>query len=579
MRMQRKQFNSHQRLVNNEPLVVFGNHKNRDAAVIYHRRDGPLLETGPPVGTGPPEGTGPPRIPGNWLETIPPINEINGKTLALKCFKVGEERKNINLNKRKTKMKNFKLKRLLSLAFIGCLSALSASTVFAAAGDTISNTAVLTFDLGGVPTDIESSPTGNSSTVPGSGTSTDFTEDRMINFTVSEVGVTTTTLGVIAGATLRVQEFLVTNDGNDDQDFLLAALNHANGTVGPFGGTDNFDVTAQVFVETANAGFAAVDDDAVFIDQLAGNGGTATVYIVSTIPGGVVATDVAVTTLVAQVADGSAASGDTTDAATAGAAIVVDDNAHFSPAGLFSNGATDTTAAVAAAAGTLVAADNVGGAAQTVFNDPAGVTAIDVSTAGAAGGISGGVQDVVQNGQHSDSDSYTAGAAILTVTKTAVLIWDPANGGVANDPKAIPGAYMQYTITVANDALASASGFLTEINDTLAVMDIDPDLIDGTAAALAAPGAPESAAGDSFRIDTIGTGRNAALNVSTSSTNYCTAVADADSCGYLGGVGGTLTIDYALLESMDAEATGTGYAAGELKAGESVVIVFNAIIQ
>ena len=452
-------------------------------------------------------------------------------------------------------MKYFKLIRLLSLALIGGLSALSASTVFAAAGDTISNTATLTFDVAGVATVIESSEAGNSTTGIGNGTSTDFVEDKVINFTVAEVGGATNSLGVVPNATLRVQTFTVTNNGNSTQDFLLAALNQADGTNDPFGGVvDNFDVTMQVFVETANAGFDATDDTDIFIDELAA-GDSITVYIVSTIPGTVVNGDLAVTTLVAQVAAGGAAG-------VQGAAIVVDDNAHFSPAGVFSNGATDTSAAVTAAVGTVAIADDVT-TMQTVFNDPAGATATDEDSTGAA-------QDVVQNGQHSDSDSYTVGAAVLTVSKTASLLWDPANG--SSNPKAIPLAYMQYTITVANDAGAGASGDLTTLGDTLVSMDLDPDLIDGTALALAAPGAPESAAGDSFRVDTTGTGRTAA------GISYCTgddaADTDADGCAYNAGTG-AITINYATLMPVE----GIVYTAGELKAGESVVIVFNAIIQ
>lgn len=60
MRMQCEQFNSHQRLVNHEPLVVFENEKKRDAPVIYHRRDVSLFDKRYVAGDGPAEGTGPP---------------------------------------------------------------------------------------------------------------------------------------------------------------------------------------------------------------------------------------------------------------------------------------------------------------------------------------------------------------------------------------------------------------------------------------------------------------------------------------------------------------------------------------
>lgn len=72
MRMQNKKFTFHQRLVNNEPLVVFGHRKKRDAPVIYHRRDGPLFVTGPPDGTGPPAATGPIHLVGFPKVTGPP---------------------------------------------------------------------------------------------------------------------------------------------------------------------------------------------------------------------------------------------------------------------------------------------------------------------------------------------------------------------------------------------------------------------------------------------------------------------------------------------------------------------------
>ena len=72
MRMQSKQFISHQWLVNNEPLVVLGNCKKRDGPIIFHRRDGPLFVTGPPGGTGPAEATEPIYSVGFPKETGPP---------------------------------------------------------------------------------------------------------------------------------------------------------------------------------------------------------------------------------------------------------------------------------------------------------------------------------------------------------------------------------------------------------------------------------------------------------------------------------------------------------------------------
>ena len=429
-------------------------------------------------------------------------------------------------------MKNFKLKRLLSLAFIGCLSTLSASTVFAAAGDTISNTATLTFDVGGTPTVLESSPTGNSTTGATFGTATDFLEDNLINFTVATTDGAS--VPVALSATDQVLTFTVTNSGNGAQDFSLSAINAAIGDPDPFipADLDAFNPASfAIFVDSGNGGGYDVLDTATYIDELAPLG-VATVYIVSVIPGALANDDLAVMTLVAQVAAGDPAGA----TGAQGADITTDDTLN-----------PDVTTTE-----------------ENVFNDAAG----DLDSLGAA--------DVIKNGQHSDTSSYIVGAAILTVTKTSATIWDPVNGALANDPKAITGAYTQYTITVANDALAGASGDLTSLGDTLVGTTLDPNLLSTTAGLpIVAPGDYEGGAGTAFRIDTSGTGRNAALNASTSSTNYCTGDAadgDGDGCS------SAILIDFTALESMDAEATGTGYLAGELKPNESVVIVFNVII-
>jgi uncharacterized repeat protein (TIGR01451 family) len=550
-------------------LVVLGQYKNRDGPLIYHLRDGPLSDSdppcgaGPPVGTGPPIRHGPPGRAGPQHETGPP----NGHGPPFKKIYTGvefksakvKEKHNINLKREETKMKNFKLKRLLSLVSVGFLAALHMPSVFAAAGDPIGNRATLNFDVGGVPTVLESSLAGNTVTGATNGSDTVFTEDRVINFTVATVDVAT--IPVAPSSTLRVQTFTVTNNGNGTQDFLLAAVNSAGGA-DPFGGNaDSFNpTTTSVFVETVNAGYAVGDDTDIFIDELAA-GASVDVYIVSTIPGSppVANDDVAVLSLVAQVADNTGGGG------TEGNAIMRDDNGNVSPVGTYSNGTTGPTVALAA---NDVADIITGvGSEQIVFNDPAGAAAVDVDSTG--------VQDIAQNGQHSDSSSYTVGAAELTVTKTSAVLWDPVNGN--SNPKAIPGAYVQYTVTIANAGTAGASGDLTTLSDTLVLTDLDPDLIDGTAVPPAAAGAPESAAGDSVRIVTD--------NRPSAGTSYCTQAADADGCDHTPGVGNALTITFTTIAAMGAEdvaPAGAGpedYAAGELKPGDTVTFVFNAIVQ
>ena len=72
MRMQREQFNSHQWLVNHEPLVVYGKGKKRDAAVIYRQCNIFSWARRFVCGDGPSEGTGPPYQPGLQNDTGPP---------------------------------------------------------------------------------------------------------------------------------------------------------------------------------------------------------------------------------------------------------------------------------------------------------------------------------------------------------------------------------------------------------------------------------------------------------------------------------------------------------------------------
>ena len=444
-------------------------------------------------------------------------------------------------------MKNFKLKRLLGLAFIGGFSALSASTVFAAAGDVISNTATLAYTVSGVAqTDIDS----NTET---------FTEDLKINFTVAEFGGVTTT--VTPSETLAYQTFTVTNNGNAPQDFLFVARNKAG---------DDFDATAvQVFVDTAanhtgTDAFATATDTGIFMDELAA-GDTRTVYIVASIPADAADTEVANMTLIAQVAAGGAAAA--TSEATVddnGAPITNDDNNHTSPAGTYSNGNT------AVAAGTGNNVGNTLDGEDTVFAEAAGT----LNSAGAA--------DTTYNGQHSADDSYTVSSASLAVVKLASALWDPVNGGT--NAKAIPGAYVQYSVTITNNGAASAD--LTTLSDTLISTILDANLVLSTVADATAPGVAETEHGATlgFGIKVVDTS-NRAVN-----TLYCTgdtaADADADGCSYdaaANAVNNAFTVNLGtLLIVEDVAPVGAGaedYTAGELKPTEVVTITFNAIVQ
>jgi hypothetical protein len=122
---------------------------------------------------------------------------------------------------------------------------------------------------------------------------------------------------------------------------------------------------------------------------------------------------------------------------------------------------------------------------------------------------------------------------------------------------------VQYVITVSNAGTAGDSAILTTITDTLdGNTAIDPDLID------AVTGSAENANGDGFRVDLLGTTR-----VSQGTPQYFTTTSTVDGIDHSGGV---ITATMATVLPADAA---NGYAAGELKANESIVITFNAIVQ
>jgi hypothetical protein len=180
-----------------------------------------------------------------------------------------------------------------------------------------------------------------------------------------------------------------------------------------------------------------------------------------------------------------------------------------------------------------------------------------------------GTDDGNRDAAHSARDAYRVVAAALTVTKTVALVCDPLNS--TTNPKNIPGAVVRWTITVSNAAGASASATLTQVSDALnANSTFDPDLITGAGGvagcegAAAGAGTPESANASGFKLDVTGDTRPGTY------PKFFTTANDGDGADLNGT---TVEIDYG--PAMPAEGT---YAAGELKAGESVVVYFNVSI-
>ena len=174
-------------------------------------------------------------------------------------------------------------------------------------------------------------------------------------------------------------------------------------------GGDDFNVTGAVtyYLDDGNGVYDAGDTLITFVNDLAEDE-TVTVHAVANIPATVVTGDVADFILIGQAAD-----------STTGVAFV--NNA----------GDADDAAVV-----------------QNVFADGAGTA----------------TGDVAGDGYHSDTDTYEVAAADITVTKTSNVLWDPING--STNPKAIPGAVVEYCIAVAN-ASGGAAATSVAISDTI----------------------------------------------------------------------------------------------------------------
>lgn len=300
---------------------------------------------------------------------------------------------------------SLELKRLKRLAIAGLvagagLAALPAQAAGTAAGTTITNRAVVNYTVGGVAqTQVNSSPTGNSTPGAAGGADTVFVVDRIVSYTLTVVD--TTPVAGTPGQTGLATTYLLTNTGNDKEGFALSAANLVGGTV-TLGATTNTDV----------------------IDM---------------------------TTATLKVAYGP----DATSAYNAGTAVV----------GNLDNLAADAARRIFVVGDLPAAALNGQGAnvrltAKAAVAGSAGAT-LETVTAGAdtPGSVDVVIAASVLNGttsQKTADSGYTTTAPSLSVVKTETVISDPVNN--TTNPKAIPGAVVEYTVTVTNTGATSANG-------------------------------------------------------------------------------------------------------------------------
>ncbi|MFN4020280.1 MAG: hypothetical protein ACK4IC_07175 [Erythrobacter sp.] len=112
---------------------------------------------------------------------------------------------------------------------------------------------------------------------------------------------------------------------------------------------------------------------------------------------------------------------------------------------------------------TLTANAHAGGAAgslgaEIVATSGANTAGIDNVLFDGAGDT-----DLANDGAFSDTGRYTVAGALLTVAKSSRVVSDPVNG--TTNPKAIPGATVEYCITVANAAGAATATDVTVSDD------------------------------------------------------------------------------------------------------------------
>jgi len=234
-------------------------------------------------------------------------------------------------------------------------------------------------------------------------TSADFVVDRMVNLMVT---APVTYVNVTPGTANNAIPFTLTNTSNAPLNFVLAG---ANNPTDPYGGTDNFNPsTIAVFVDAnANGTYEPGTDTATVVDTLAQDT-SIKVFIVSTIPGGQ--------------ANGSIA------------ALTITATAHETTA----NGGGALTQSAGA---------DVSATVQTVFADGAGAT------------------DAARDAAFSATGAFMVQTANVSVTKTETVISDPINN--TTNPKHIPGAIVEYQVTVTNAAGSAVAATTITVTDVM----------------------------------------------------------------------------------------------------------------
>lgn len=296
--------------------------------------------------------------------------------------------------------------RLLGIT-AALLLATNAPEVLAVASNiTVNNSATVTYEVNSVAQDPENAAIS-------------FVTDKIANFSMALTNGAA--VAVVPSQTTAALGFSVQNTGNDPQDFLLSAVEVATSGPTNWGGAtdDAFDAdsgTAIKFYKDVNTNgtYESGTDTLLtgdYIDELAA-GSTQQVLLVATIDSAVTNGQYASLYLTANIAVGGAA-------ASAGAALFSGDDGDAAP---------DDKDAV-----------------EVVFNDGAGDNS-----------------DVVRNGKFTVHHDFLVASASLTITKSSTIVSDGIN---ASNFKRIPGAVIEYTVTINNTGGAVAASAIKIVDD------------------------------------------------------------------------------------------------------------------
>ena len=297
---------------------------------------------------------------------------------------------------------------------VGLLGLMFAQTTFAVgtlSGTSITNDATVNYDSGGVSqTPVTSAPAA-------------FVVDNKVDVLVAEISDSAAVVvpgQLVAGfVDPQILGFTVTNEGNTAQDYALVAANLADGASVPFTAalTDSDSATSDatsitMYQDDGSNTFDGADVVVTFLNAMAADE-TRTVWVVADIPAGAV------------------------DGAVIGVSLQA--TTHDSTSGILDALTAET-----------VGPDTPGSVDVVFADDNPSVTSTD---------------DGAEDGQASDRDAFLVQSAVLTITKASAVISDPFNG--TTNPLAVPGAIVEYTITVTNTGTAQATS--VSISDDLSV--------------------------------------------------------------------------------------------------------------